>query len=272
MSAALAYYTVFALPGLLIVVIFTAGIVFQTQSVEQEVVRQVQDLLGMESARTIEIVISNIREQAATITLATAMGFVVLLFGATGAFAELQSSLNTIWGVKPDPNKGDVVHFMKKRILSFGMIVSLGFILLVSMVINTLLSLLGKQFDQLLPTMISRTLLETTELVVSFAIITLLFAAIFKVLPDAKITWKDVSVGALFTAFLFVIGKELIGLYLGNGNLGSAYGAASSLAVLLVWVYFSAAVIFLGAEFTQHWIQHAGRRIKPVEGAMVVDS
>lgn len=272
MSAALAYYTVFALPGLLIIVIFIAGIVFQTQSVEEEVVRQVQALLGAESARTIHTVISHVQQQTSKITFATAMGFAVLLFGATGAFAELQSTLNTIWGVKPDPNKGDVVHFVKKRVLSFGMILSLGFILLVSMVINTLLSLVGRHMDQLMPAFISRTLLESVEFVFSLAIITLLFAAIFKVLPDAKISWKDAGVGALFTSSLFVIGKELIGIYLGNGNLGSAYGAASSLAILLFWVYFSAVVIFLGAEFTQQWIRHTGRRIRPVKGAMLVDS
>ncbi len=272
MSAALAYYTVFALPGLLIIVIFIASIIFQTQSVEQEVVRQVQTLLGLETARTIHTVIDHVRQQASSITFTTAMGLGVLLFGATGAFAELQSTLNTIWGVKPDPRKGDVMHFLKKRVLSFGMILSMGFILLVSMVINTLLSLVGQQMGQILPTFFSRTLLEVVELFISFSIITLLFAAIFKVLPDAKIAWKDAGIGALFTSSLFAVGKELIGIYLGNGNLGSAYGAASSLAILLFWVYFSAVIIFLGAEFTQQWIRHAGRKIRPVEGAMLVDS
>ncbi len=267
MSAALAFYTIFALPGLLIIVVSVAGLVFETQSVEDEVIRQVGSLLGTDSAHTIRNVIDHVKNQASNVTLATAMGIGTLLFGSTGAFAELLTALNTIWGVKPDPKKGDIRHFIKRRILSFGMILSIGFMLLVSLMLSTLLSIVGSQLDTVLPGFLSRSVLQAIQFLLSFGVITFLFAAIFKVLPDANLAWKDVLTGAVMTAFVFEVGKELIGLYLGNSNIGSAYGAASSLAVLLVWVYFSALVIYWGAEFTKTWVEHAGRFIKPRRGA-----
>ena len=270
MSAALAYYTIFALPGLLIILIFVAGIVFETQSVEEEVIRQVRSLLGQDSANTVRIVINNVLNQTSNVSVAAMVGLGVILFGATGAFAELQSALNAIWGVKPDPQRGDLRLFIRKRILSFGLILSIGFLLLVSLLFSTLLSIISQQVDTLLPDLLSSTFLQGAEFFISYIVITALFAAIFKILPDAKVLWRDVFAGAIVTAFVFVIGKELFGLYVGNGSIGSAYGAASSLAVLLVWVYFSAVITFFGAELTLSWLIHSGRKIKPAVGAELV--
>lgn len=268
MSAALAYYTIFALPGLLIVVTSIASLVFEVQSVEDEVIYQSQSLLGQDAAEVIRTVVNHAQSQTANISFASMFGLLGLLFGATGAFVELQTALNAIWQVKPDPERGNALQFIKKRMLSFGMILSIGFMLLVSLLLSTLLSMLGKQLNMFLPGFLSTSILQAFQFAVSFGIISLLFAAIFKVLPDAVVAWKDVVIGGVATALVFVIGKEFIGLYLGNSNVGSAFGAASSLAVLLVWVYFSAVLIFWGAEFTQAWIKQEGRRIKPGKGAI----
>lgn len=265
-SAALAYYTVFALPGVLIIVLSIASVVFDTRSVEITLVEQITFLLGRDAAQTIETIIEHISGQTPNLSLAALSGFVALLFGATGAFAELQSALNEIWGIRPETSgRNSFWLSLKKRLLSFGTILSLGFILLVSLTISTILSMLGKRLNVLLPDPVLSNLLNGAEFVFSVLIIALLFAALFKILPDASVSWKDVSVGAIATALMFSIGKELIGFYLGNSNVGSAFGAASSLVVLLVWVYFSAFVVFLGAEFTQQWIQHKGRKIKAVK-------
>ena len=268
MSAALAYYTVFALPGLLIVGISVAGIVFDAQEVVDEVLDQTVRLLGGETSRAIGIVIDHVQNQTTNVSLTALIGIGTLLFGATGAFAEMQGSLNKIWGVQPDPAKSDLHLFFKRRVLSFGMVLSVGFILLVSLLLSALLSILGKSLDAWLPGMLSATILQIFQSVFFFVLISILFAAIFKVLPDADVAWKDVLVGAVVTALTFVVGKELIGLYLGNSNVGSAYGAASSLVVLLVWVFFSSFAIFWGAEFTREWIQYTGRQIQPRKGAV----
>ena len=193
-----------------------------------------------------------------------------LLFGATGVFAQLQQALNKAWEVEPDPEAGGIKNFLTKRVFSLGMILVIVFLLLVSLLLSSFISVFAGQLGSLLPGSLSTAVVWVINAVVSLAVITLLFAAIFKVLPDAIVAWRDVWVGAFVTAFLFVIGKFLIGLYIGQSDPGEAYGAAAALALLLVWVYYSAMIIFLGAEFTQIWAQQYGSGIEPDEDAVRV--
>ncbi len=271
MAAALAYYTVFSLPGLLFVVITIASFVFDAQNVQAELVQQIQDLLGQKSAQQVDLMLEQATSRTVNATLPALLGTTVLIFAATVSFAQLVTSLNTIWGVKADPERGDIKIFLMKRLLSFGMILGIAFLLLVSLTLSTILNLLGQEIAGILPLGWSQVLIRGLNFFASFCIIAFLFAAIYKVLPDAQIAWIDVFVGSVFTSFLFVIGKELIGYYLGNSPIGSAYGVASSLAVLLVWVYFSAFILLFGAEFTQNWAYLSGRRIVPDSTGVFVD-
>jgi membrane protein len=201
-------------------------------------------------------------------SLGLALSVAGLLFGATGAFAQLQKALNTAWEVTPDPEQGGLKNVLVKRVFSLGMILVIAFLLLVSLVISSLLSTFSEQLGGVLPGGLSAAAAWVINAAVSLAIITLLFAAIFKVLPDARIAWRDVWVGAFVTALLFTIGKFLIGLYVGQSDPGEAYGAAAALAILLVWVYYSAMIVFLGAEFTQVWARRHGTGIEPDDGAV----
>ena len=183
--------------------------------------------------------------------LATLLGVAALLVGATGAFLQLQASLNKAWEVKPDPKQGGIKQFIRKRLFSFGMILVIAFLLLVSLVVSALISALGHMLQSLLPGGVSEVLLYLVDLVVSLAVITSVFATMFKVLPDAEIAWKDVWPGAVVTAVLFVLGKFLIGFYLGRSNPGEAFGAAGALALILAWIYYSSLILLFGAEFTE---------------------
>jgi membrane protein len=202
--------------------------------------------------------------------LTTILSIAALLFGATGAFGQLQSAINRAWEVMPDPDKGGLKAVLLKRVFSFGMILSIAFLLLVSLVLSALLSAFGTALNQYLPSGLSGPLVQVINQLISLLVITLLFAAIFKVLPDARVAWRDVWVGAAFTAVLFVIGKYLIGLYLGHSNPGEAFGAAGSLAVMFIWVYYSSMILLFGAEFTQVWAKRHGSGIAPDRGAVRV--
>ncbi len=254
LGAALAYYTIFSLAPLLIIAIATAGFVFGEKAAEGEIMAQLQSLLGQDSAKAIQAMIKNARFPIAG-TIATVVGVVTLLVGATGIFGELQGTLNTIWKVQPQTS-GGVLAFIKRRFLSFLMVLGTGFLLLVSLLLSAGLAAAGKFLGNLLPG--PEIWLHALNFIVSFGIISALFAMMFKLLPDARIAWRDVWLGAAATAFLFTVGKFLVGLYLGKSNIGMAYGAAGSLVIILIWVYYSAQIFLYGAEFTYVYANRFG--------------
>lgn len=269
MAAALAYYTVFSLPPLLVLVITVASIQFGEDVVQGRLQHEISEVIGSQGAEQVQVMISNASEslEARGSIWATLLGMGALIFGATGAFAQLQKALNQAWGVRPDPERSGILTFLLKRLLSFGMILGTGFLLLVSLLLSALLSAIGSGLQEWIPGM-PLNLSRVLDFVLSLGVITVLFAAIFRILPDAQIGWRDVGVGALATACLFVVGKMLIGLYLGQSNPGSTYGAAGSLAIIMLWIYYSSVIILLGAEFTQAWACRFGKEIRPADGAM----
>lgn len=261
MAAALSYYTVFALPPLLVLTLMAVGSVFDPASVQAEVVAQVRSIAGAQAAEQVTTMIETASRPGTGGPLAAALGVLALLFGATGAFAQLQEALNRAWDVE-ESGPGGIVGYLAKRAMSFAMIAGFAFLMLVSLLVSAALSAFGASLGGWLPAGISAWVLRALSLGLSFAVITLLIAAIFKVLPDVKIGWREVWTGAAVTALLFTAGKFLIGLYLGRSDPGSDFGAAGSLAVLLVWVYYNAIIFFLGAEFTQVWARRRGRAIR----------
>jgi len=247
MGAALAYYTIFSLAPMLVIVIAIAGFFFGQEAAQGEIVMQLRDIVGTTAASAIEGLLKSASEPGQGIIAAT-LGIVTLVIGATAVFAELQSALDRIWKIPPD-NKGGIVGVLRKRLLSFGMVMGLGFMLLISLVLSAILAALGKWWSSMLGGW--TIVLEALNVSVSFAVVTGLFAMIYKFMPRASIPWRDVWVGAIVTALLFTIGKFLIGLYLGKASIGSSFGAAGSLVVLLAWVYYSAQIFLFGAEFTR---------------------
>jgi membrane protein len=258
LGAALAYYTVFSLAPLLIIVISIAGFVFGAEAARGEIVGQLRGLVGEEGGKAIQTMIENAGREKQSGIMATVISVVTLLFGASGVFGELQDSLNTIWGVKPKPGRG-LVGMLKDRFVSFTMVLGIAFLLLVSLVLSAAIAAIGTVVGG----SDSEGLLHIVNLVVSFGVITLLFAAMYKYVPDVTIEWRDVWVGAAVTSVLFTLGKFAIGLYLGKGSVASAYGAAGSLVILLVWVYYSAQILFLGAEFTKVYAKAYGSGLRP---------
>jgi membrane protein len=198
--------------------------------------------------------------------VATTIGLALLIFGATGAFLQLQSALNAAWNVEPDPSQGGIRNFITKRIFSFGLILGIVFLLIVSLAVTAAVSALTERFGSGLP----ETVMLVLEFVFAFVVVTFLFAAMFKVLPDARIEWRDVWVGAIGTTILFVVGKFLIGFYLGRSDPGSSFGAAGTLAVILIWIYYASHIVLFGAEFTQAWSEKFGSGIRPEAGAAKV--
>lgn len=270
LAAALAYYTIFSLPPLLILIIMIAGVFLDPQDIQGRVVEEIGGAMGEQSAGQIREIIANADRPGAGGPLMTVLSIAALIFGATGAFAQLQGALNKAWNVEKDPEKGGVMATVMKRMLSFGMILVIAFLLLVSLVLSAVLAQAGGILADLLPGEVGEAALWAFDLGLSLVLITALFATMFKVLPDVKIAWRDVWFGALVTAILFVLGKFLLGFYVSRSDPGSAFGAAGSLAVILVWVYYSAMIFFLGAEFTQVWARHLGRRIHPDDDAVRV--
>jgi membrane protein len=266
MAAALAYYTIFSLPALLVIVTWVAGLAFDPTDVQGRIRTELQEVVGPEGAEQVETMIGHAQRTGAA-PLAAVIGIGTLLFGATGALAQLQASLNRAWGVKPDPQAGGLKQFLLKRILSLGMVLVIGFLLLVALLVTATLSALSERW---LPGNWSQPLLLVAGFLVDLAVVTLLFAAIFKVLPDVEIAWREVWVGAGVTAVLFVLGKFAMGFYLGRSDVGSAYGVAGSLALVLVWIYYSGLILLAGAEFTQVWARRYGTEIRPSAGAVSV--
>jgi membrane protein len=265
-AAALAYYTVFALPPLLVLIIMIAGAVWDPQDVQRAMEGQFATLVGAEGGKAIHGMIQSADRPGSGGVLATLLSVGMLLFGATGAVIQLQSALNRAWEVRPDPKAGGIRSFIGKRLFSVAMILGVAFLLVVSLALSALISAVGDSM-----TFIPEPVLHAANVVVSFAVITVVFAAMFKVLPDAVIAWRHVWVGAVVTSLLFVAGKFLLGLYLGRSAPGDAFGAASALAVILVWIYYAGMIVLFGAEFTQAWAKHTGATVEPEKGAIRFD-
>ena len=248
-GAALAFYTLFSMTPILMLAIVVAGYFFGAEAAQGEIVDQVQGLVGPNGAQVIQALLAAARDPASG-RLATIVASVLLLVGATSVFAELKDSLDELWGIdKPRQSAFSVI--LRTRLLSFGMVLVLAFLLLVSLVVSAALTMLEHRAGGVLGS--SAAVLATTASLISFGVIACMFAIIYKTLPDAPLTWRDVWIGAAFTAGLFSLGKYAIGLYLGNSGVASSFGAAGSLIALLLWVYYSAQIFFLGAEFTRHY-------------------
>ncbi|HEX2187936.1 MAG TPA: YihY/virulence factor BrkB family protein [Longimicrobiaceae bacterium] len=272
MAAALSYYTVFSLPPLLLLIVMIAGAVMDPQDVREALQGQLGSLLGQSGGEEIRTILEKAQETKspdAGRPVAAALGIGTLVLGATGVFAQLQAALNKAWEVKPDPAQGGIRSFLVKRIFSFGMVLGIAFLLLVSLALTAVVSAVGEGLGRMVPG-IGEPLLHALNFAVSFGVVTLLFAATFKIVPDAEVAWRDVWVGAVVTALLFMVGKFAIGFYLGRSNPGEVYGAAGSLAVLLVWIYYASMIVFFGAEFTQTWAERRGQGVVPEEGAVRV--
>ena len=267
LGAAVAYYTVFSLAPLFIIAVSIAGLVFGREAAQGQIFEQLRALIGETSAAAMQDVVESANSKPATGVFATIVGFVALIIGASGVFAQLQASLNAIWRVEPKPGRG-LWGLVQDRVLSFGFILIVGFLLLISLILTAVIAFIGTWFGGFLPGV--ETLIQILNAILSLAIITLLFATIFKFLPDVRIAWRDVWIGALITAALFTAGKEVLGLYLGKSGIASSYGAAGSLIVLLLWVYYSAQIVFFGAEFTKAYANKFGSRVTPAENAVAV--
>lgn len=261
LAAALAYYTLFSLAPLLILAIAIASLFFDNGAVRDQLMGQVEALMGGASANFVRTVLDNAnRPGGSSGWVASAISVVLLVVGATGVLSQLQLSLNTIWNLETRPGIG-LVDQLRKRLLSLGMVIVIGFLLLVSLIASSIISGFSGYLNTLIPGLDA--LVQLLNFVLAFGLSTLLFALMFKYLPDAIIAWRDVWFGAAATAILFSVGKYLIGLYLGNSSFGSSYGAAGSVIILLVWVFYSAQILFYGAELTQVYSRRFGSQIRP---------
>ena len=268
LSAALAYYTIYSLAPLLVLMIALAGIFLGEDAIRGQVFGQINGLLGDQAANQIQNMIKSVGLSGKSNT-ALIISIVTLLMGATTIFVEIQDSVNLIWRVKAKPKRG-WLKLLKNRLLSSSLVVSLGFLLLVSLIVNGILLALSDQLARFFPDL-GIYLIQVLNFSLSTAVVTVLFGVIFKVLPDANISWKDVRWGAIFTALLFMLGRYLIGLYIETVGKESAYGAAGSLIVILTWIYYTAAILYFGAEFTQAYANQFGIRIQPAEDAVYIE-
>ncbi|MDQ2664732.1 MAG: YihY/virulence factor BrkB family protein [Gemmatimonadota bacterium] len=265
MAAALSFYTFFSLPALMTLLLTIVGRVADPESTQKAIVGEVGGLIGSGGADQVAVIIGNAHLANSTATITTLLSLLVLGFGATTSFAQLQSALNKVWGVKPDPRRNQFHVFLMKRVFSFGVVITFAFLLLVSLAVNTTLVAIGERLSNGdAPT----TVFQVLTTLVGFGIITGLFAVMYRYLPDARIAWRDVRAGALMSATLFTLGRTIIGIYLGRSNPGSVYGVAGSLAIVLIWVYYTSMIVLLGAEFTRLWAQRFGRGITPEKGAV----
>lgn len=278
LGASLAFYTLLSLAPLLVVIVAVAGLVYGQEAARGQLVWQIQGLVGPDGARAIQGLVQGAYKPG-TGAIATLLGFLTLAIGASSVVVELRDALNTIWHVPLDRgNTGlsSIFRLVKERFYSFAMILGVGFLLLVSLVLNAWIAAMGRFFASALPT--PESLLHVATFLISFLVITFLFAAIYKILPDVRLQWSDVAVGASVTSLLFTIGKQLIGLYLGKASFGSTYGAAGSLVIVLMWVYYSAQLFFLGAEFTKVYTKTFGsqfasqfERVPPKPDNVIID-
>lgn len=268
LSASLSYYTIFSLPPLLIIIMSFVSIFFGREAVTGKFFGQINGMVGNEAAFQIQETIKNI-ELTDSNLFAAILGGVMLLIGASGVFAEIQSSINYIWGLKAKPDKG-LIKFIKNRLMSFSMIASVGFLLLVSLMVNTLMDVINNQLLAYFPDS-TIYLFYVLNILIMFATTTMLFSIIFKTLPDGYIVWKDALIGASFTSFFFMFGKFAIGFYLGSSTVATVYGAAGSLIIILIWVYYSAIILYFGAEFTKVYANSHGDKIIPNSYAVSIE-
>lgn len=266
-AAAVSFYTLFSLAPITVIAVTLAGAVFGAEAAQGELSDQLTGLIGADGAHVIEKLVAESRPEGSG-WLPTALGVAVLLVGATTVFAQLQQSLNEIWGVAARPTRGSLAVLVTRRLLSFALVLTIGFLLLVSLVLTTVIAVAINYVDGLMP--MSAAVLGGVDLVVSLGVITVLFAMIFKVLPDVQLRWRDVWKGALLTALLFSVGRLLISFYLGRTSLASTYGAAGSLVVLLMWVYYSTLILLFGAEFTRAYLEDRGLDVRPKSKAVRV--
>jgi len=267
LSASLSYYTIFAIGPLLIIIISLAGMVYGKVAVQGKIYLQLKEMIGNEAAMQIQDIIQNI-QLSQTSTIGAIVGAIILAIAATGIFTEMQDSINYIWSVKAKPKKS-WLKFLSNRLLSFSLVLGLGFLLLASLIISALFNFLSSQLIEIFPNY-NLSFFHSINSLIFFVILTGLFGVIFKVLPDAIITWKDAMIGASLTAVLFLIGKLVIVYYLGKLNLGITYGTAASIIIILSWVYYSALILFFGAEFTKMFALQAGSGIRPKETAVFI--
>ena len=267
LSASLAYSTIFSIGPLLLVVITLTGLFYKRQAITQDIEDQLRNLVGNAGAEQIFSILENIQRQTNT-TLFGIIGGIVLLFGTTSVFSEIQSSINYIWSIKAKPKK-NWLKFLSDRLLSFSLVVGLGFLLLVSLLASAVFELLSSRLVEVFGKF-NIVLIHSIDHLLIYFIICILFAIIYKVLPDARIRWKDAFVGASFTGFLFLIGKFLIGYYLGSSKISNTYGAAASIIVVLSWVYYSAAILYFGAEFTKVYALQRGGGIQTKSDAVFI--
>lgn len=270
LGASLAFYTLLSLTPLLLVVVSIVGLVFGHNAAESDIVQQVQQLIGPQGAKAIQALLEGSQNKTHGL-IATILGLLTLLFGASGVLIELRDALNTIWEVPPRELKGmqTVTSFIKERLFSFALVVAIGFLLLVSLAVNAWIAALGALSATVLP--LDEAVLHGLNAVVSFVIVTALFGAIYKVMPSVRLEWRDVILGGAVTSLLFTVGKLLIGLYLGKASFASSYGAAASVVVFIVWVYYSSQIFFFGAEFTKVFANHYGSAPNTHPAGMVVE-
>lgn len=265
LSASLAYYTVFSIAPLIILVMAITSLVLHHYNYNDAIYAQLQHFMGKDAATQLQAIVKNFQLSGKS-GIALISGIIILLLGASSMFVEIQDSLNIIWRVKAKPKKG-WLKLLQNRFLSFSLIIGLGFLLLVSLVVNIAVNALSDRLEHFLPAL-TVTLFDLINLGITLIVIAVLFSIIFKFLPDVKIKWKDVRSGAIFTALLFMLGQYLIGLYLKYSAQGSAYGAAGSIIVILVWIYYTSAILYIGAEFTQVYAEASGSTIEPAEYAV----
>lgn len=260
LSGSLAYYTVFSMGPLLLVIISLCSIILGREAIEGQVYTQLESFVGRDTAAQLKQIIRNASLQGKS-TLAAIIGGITLLIGATTVFAEIQDSINMIWGLKPKPKRG-LLKMLRNRVLSFSVIISLGFLLLVSLAISSIIDIFSKRLAEAYPD-VTVIIFYMINILLTFFITTIIFGVIFKLLPDASIKWKDVRAGAITTALLFMLGKFAISFYIGKSNIGSTYGTAGSLVILLLWVYYSSIILYFGAEFTKAYAVQYGEPIHP---------
>lgn len=268
-SSSIAYFAIFSLPAMALITVMVAGSFYEDQTVKEGMLTQISQMAGSNSAKEVERLMDKVTQNADN-TLAKVISIATLIFSATTVFVTLQESINAIWGIKPEPKRG-VVKFLLNRLLSLAMIASLGFLVVISLVMDTVIALFRVFINQYFSE-VAYYLLWLLNTFISGAIIATVFALIYMVLPDAKIQWRSVWVGALITTILFFLGKYLIGLYLNTSNLSASYGAAGSLVALLAWVYYSVLILLFGAQFTSSYTQHAGGSIEPSGQAVAIDT
>jgi membrane protein len=267
LSGALSFYMIFSMGPLLLIIITMCSVFFGRADVEGKVYAQLEGFVGHDTAAQLQSIIQHAAISGKS-TLATIIGVIFLLIGASSVFAEMQDSINMIWGLKPKPKSGWIA-FLKNRLLSFSIIISLGFLLLVSLSFSALVEAFGNHLKLIIPG-ISVILVYVINFCITVGITTFIFAVVFKVLPDAEIKWKDVTIGSVATMVLFLFGKFAISFYISKSNVGSTYGAAGSLIILLLWIYYSAMIVYFGAEFTKFYAIAYGDEIKPTDYAVTV--